>query len=218
VTVEEILAWLEERRADEHDLSGMARYGIRTDNAYGVKVPELRRLARSLGHDHGLAAELWSAGRRETRLLAGMVDEPERVSLAQMDHWARDFDSWDVCDGVCMDLFRHTSHVERKAREWTVSRRHGFVRRAGLVLIALLARPRGLPDAKLPELLPLAAEAAQDGRNEVIKGASWGLRNIANRSPALRSLVLTSVEELRDAPERGARWVASDVRRRLSAA
>ena len=215
MTAEEILAWLEQRRASERDLAGMARYGIRTDDAFGVKMPELRRLARSLDHDHALAGELWDAGTRETRLLAGMVDEPDRVTLAQMDRWARDLDSWDVCDGVCMDLFRHTPHAERKAREWTRSRRYGFVRRAGLTLVALLARRRDLPDERLAEFVPLAAEAGYDHRNEVIKGASWALRNIGKRSPSLRTLVLTSAEELRGAPERGARWVGSDVRRAL---
>ncbi len=70
----------------------------------------------TVGTDRELAGTLWDANRRETRLLAAMVDDPERVTLTQMDRWARAFDSWDVCDGVCMDLFRHTAHAGRKAR------------------------------------------------------------------------------------------------------
>ena len=57
--------------------------------------------------------------------------------------------------------------------------------------------------------------AAHDQRNEVVKGASWALRNLGRRDPSLRDLVLAGAEELRGAPERNARWVASDVRRAL---
>ena len=108
MTADEIVAWLAERKASEHDLAGMARYGIRVEWAFGVKQPELRALAKRIGRDHGLAGALWSTGWRETRLLAAMIDEPERVTRTQMDRWAGDFDSWDVCDGVCLDLFQRT--------------------------------------------------------------------------------------------------------------
>ena len=37
-----------------------------------------------------------------------MVDEPDAVTAAQMDAWVQDFDSWDVCDQVCMNLFDKT--------------------------------------------------------------------------------------------------------------
>ena len=100
MTADEIVAWLAERKAPEHDLAGMARYAIRVEYAFGVKQPELRALAKRIGRDHRLAGELWSSGWRETRLLAAMIDEPQRVTRTQMDRWAGDFDSWDVCDGA----------------------------------------------------------------------------------------------------------------------
>jgi 3-methyladenine DNA glycosylase AlkD len=118
MTADEVVAWLGERRASEQDLAGMARYGIRTERAFGVSQPALRALAKRLGRDRALAAELWAAGWRETRLLAGMIDEPALVTKRQMDAWAREFDSWDVCDGVCLDLFRRTPHAWAKAHQW----------------------------------------------------------------------------------------------------
>ena len=189
----------------------MARFGIRTDDAYGVKLPELRRLARSLGHDHRLAAGLWATGQREPRLLAAMVEETERVTPTQMDRWAGQLDSWDVCDGVCLDLFRHTPHAWAKARDWSAGARHGFTRRAGLVLIALLARSDDARDDDLLPAIALAAAAAHDGRNEVIKGASWALRNIGRRDARLAAAVEEAATELTAAAERGSRWVGRDV-------
>lgn len=215
MTVDEIVAWLAERRASEHDLAGMARYGINTESAFGVKQPELRALAKRIGRDHDLASGLWAAGWRESRLLAAMIDEPGRVTTAQMDRWAGDFDSWDVCDGVCLDLFRRTPHAWEKAREWPRARR-GFVRRAGLVLIALLAKCDDADeDASLLDLLPLVLAAAEDERNEVKKGASWALRNLGKRNGALHAAALEAAARLRESGSRAARWVGSDALREL---
>src|SRR5918996_1324387 len=72
---------------------GMARFGINPDRALGVRIPDLRRLAKELGRDHSLALALWRTGVHEARILASMVDEPERVTERQMESWARAFDS-----------------------------------------------------------------------------------------------------------------------------
>ncbi len=53
-------------------------------------------------------------------MLATLIDEPARVTPAQMDRWCRDFDNWGICDTACFALFDPTSHawakVEREAR------------------------------------------------------------------------------------------------------
>lgn len=217
MTVDEIVAWLTERKASEHDLAGMARYGINTERAFGVKQPHLRAMAKRIGPDHHLAGGLWAAGWRETRLLAAMIDEPDRVTRAQMDRWAGDFDSWDVCDGVCLDLFHRTPFSWEKAEQWSRARR-GFVRRAGLVLFALLAKHDAAHDERFLALLPLVLEAAEDERNEVKKGASWALRNLGKRNAALHAVALEAAERLRESDSRVGRWVGSDARRELDSA
>ena len=83
------------------ELAGQARYGITIDNSLGIRMPELRRLAREAERNHELAAQLWASGMHEARLLATMVDDPRQVTGEQMESWVRDFDSWDVVDGVC---------------------------------------------------------------------------------------------------------------------
>jgi 3-methyladenine DNA glycosylase AlkD len=217
VTADEIVAWLAERKASEHDLAGMARYGIRVECACGVKQPELRGLAKRVGRDHGLAGALWSTGWREARLLAAMIDEPQRVTRTQMDRWAGDFDSWDVCDGVCLDLFRRTPHAWEKARVWPRAKR-GFVRRAGLVLIALVAKDDDAGDSHILDLLPQVLVAAHDDRNEVKKGASWALRNVGKRNSELHIAAMQAAAELRRSESRAARWVGSDALRELDSA
>jgi len=65
-------------------------------------MPELRRIAKETGKDHKLALRLWKTGIPEARIVASMIAVPEMMSSKEMDHWVLDFDSWDVCDQVCM--------------------------------------------------------------------------------------------------------------------
>ena len=93
----------------------MARFGINPHNTYGISIPTLRRIAKQSGKDHRLALDLWKSGIHEARILAALVDVPEQVTAAQMERWVKDFDSWDVCDQVCSNLFDKTPFAYRQA-------------------------------------------------------------------------------------------------------
>lgn len=135
---DQILAELE-ARASLGNVAGMARYGINPSHALGIPIPVLRALANKAGRDHALAQQLWPSGIHEARILAGFVEDPRRVSEAQMEDWVAGFDSWDVCDQVCANLFDRTPFAYTKAAEWA-RRQEEFARRAGFALMAVLAR------------------------------------------------------------------------------
>ena len=216
LTAEECIARLRASAAPGGK-KGMARFGIRPEKALGVRIPVLRALAKEAGRDHALARDLWRSGIHEARILASMVDEPERVTPAQMDRWAREFDSWDVCDQCCMNLFDRTPHAWGKAVEWT-GREEEFVKRAGLALMASLAWHRkDAPDADFAPFLAAAERAADDPRAYVKKGASWALRQMGKRSPALRGKAVASARRLASSGSPAARWVGRDVLRELEA-
>ena len=193
----------------------MARFGIDTGRAMGVTVTELRPFARDLGHDHELAAALWASGVHEARLLASLVDEPAMVSETQMEAWVGDLDSWDVCDGVCGNLFDRTPFALDKAVEWS-SREPEFEKRAAFALMASAAVHRkDLPDAAFASLLPVIRAQAIDERNYVKKAVSWALRQIGKRSSGLNSRAVRTAEQIERIDSRAARWVARDALREL---
>jgi len=80
-------------RSNRANLEGMRRFGIDSTNALGVAMPEVRKLAKSIKKDHGLALELWKTGIREARILASLIDDPKLVTPQQMDTWVKDFHS-----------------------------------------------------------------------------------------------------------------------------
>jgi len=193
----------------------MARYGISTVGTLGVPVYVIRRMAKEAGRDHALAEQLWSSGIHEARILATLVDYPARVSARQMDRWARDFDSWDVCDQACQNLFRDTPPAFAKAAQWARAKRE-FVRRAGFALIAGLAAKRGdVSDEQLAAFLPLIIKAAGDDRNMVKKAVNWALRNIGKRNRRLHKMAIAAAEDIRLQDSRPARWIAADALREL---
>jgi len=211
-----LLARLQEL-ANPANVAGMARFGINSENTLGVPIPVLRRVARETGRSHPVARVLWASGIHEARILATMVEEPELVTRRQMDAWARQFDSWDVCDQACMNLFRYTPFAFEKAAEWARAK-PDFVRRAGFALMAALAgKAKGAPDAQFEAFFPLIAEAAGDDRNFVKKAVNWALRGIGKRNPALREKAIAVAEEIRRQDSRAAKWIAGDALRELSA-
>lgn len=204
-----------EDMGDPSRIRGMARYGIRTDDAVGVTVTELRQLARGLRPDHELAAALWTSRVHEARILASLVDDPTLVTEEQMDAWVSDLDSWDVCDGVCGNLFDRTPFALDKAVEWA-GREPEFERRAGLATMAWAAVHRkDLPDVAFAALLPTIHESSTDDRTYVKKAVSWALRQIGKRSKGLNAEAIRTAEQIGRIDTRASRWVARDALREL---
>jgi 3-methyladenine DNA glycosylase AlkD len=226
-----VSAILAEMRAmgSDRDREGMARYGINVEDAFGVSIYELRKVAARLGTDHALALALWKTGNHEARLLACFVDDPATVTTEQMETWASAFDSWDICDQATTSLFDVTRHGWLKACEWA-KRDDEWVKRGGFALMAGLAvHDKVATDRAFRKLLPLIERGAFDDRNFVKKAVNWALRNIGKRNPTLNAAAIACAERIRTAAnkraggERGgdqgaraARWVANDALRELT--
>lgn len=202
--------------ANPENVEGMARFGINPANTYGVSVPVLRKMARETGRDHELALALWASGIHEARLLACFIDRPDMVTEAQMEGWVKDFDSWDICDQCCSNLFDRTPVAHEKAVAWC-EREEEFVRRAGFVLMAALSvHDKKASDEAFLRFLPLIKEYATDQRNFVKKAVNWALRQIGKRNLKLNGAALKTAEEIKKIDSRSARWIASDAIRELS--
>jgi len=200
---------------DPKAVEGMARFGIQSSNSFGVSVPKLRTLAREVGRDHPLALKLWETGLHDARLLATMIDDPRQVTVDQMDKWVRDFDSWDVVDGSCGNLFDKTPFAVAKAKEWC-KRDEEFVKRAGFVLIAELAvHDKNAKDQVFLDFLPLIVGGASDKRNFVKKAVNWSLRQIGKRNLKLNKAAASTALKIRKIESGSAKWIASDALREL---
>ena len=193
----------------------MAYFGVHVPKAYGVSSPVLHKFAKHIGKDHRLAQELWTTGIHEARILATFIGEPERITAAEMERWACDFNSWDIVDAACCYLYAHTKFAWKKAAEWS-RRSEEFEKRAGFSLVAYLSyKDKVASDARFLQFLRVIEREAHDERNFVRKAVNWTLRNIGKRNLRLNREAIQAAERIRKQDSRAARWIAADALREL---
>ena len=208
-TVTDVLKWLK-KSGSPKAAAGLARYGLPTDNAYGISVGTLRQYAKTIGRDHGLAMKLWKTGSLDARILASFLGDPEQLTVAQMNAWCRDFDNWGTVDTACFALFDRSRHAWTVVPKW-VKEKGEFQKRAGFVMIACLAaHDKDAGDAAFLKCLPLIERGASDDRNFVKKGVSWALRHIGHRNARLHAAAVKTASKLSKSEHATERWVGRD--------
>jgi 3-methyladenine DNA glycosylase AlkD len=201
--------------ADPKVCEKMAYFGVNVAKAHGISAPVLHSLARHVGKDHALAEQLWSSGIHEARILATLIGESEKVTSAQMDRWARDFNSWDVVDSSCRYLYAFSAPAWKKVEVWSC-RPEEFVKRAAFSLAAYLSYiDKESPDARFERLFRIIEREAHDDRNFVRKAVNWALRQIGKRNLHLNAAAIRAAERIRAQGSRSARWIAADALREL---
>jgi len=197
------------------NVAGMSRFGINSKNTLGISVVTLRKIAREVGKDHVIATKLWSSEIHEARILACFVAEPHKVTPALMNRWVKDFDSWDVCDQCCMNLFDKTPYAYEKVKEWSV-RKEEFVRRAAFALMAGLAvHDKKASNQNFQRFFPIIKASSTDSRNYVKKAVNWALRQIGKRNAFLHREAMRAAAEIAKMDSSSARWIAADAIREL---
>jgi 3-methyladenine DNA glycosylase AlkD len=213
-SVKDVLDKLQSKAKPEQ-LKGMAKYGMTVEQRLGVSVPEMRKLAKEIGRDHKLALDLWKTGIAEARIVAGMVDDPAKLTEEQMEEWVKGINSWDVCDQVCDNLLEKNQLAWKKIVDWS-EREEEFVKRTAFSLIACLAwHDKKASDEKFIELLPIIIRGATDERNFVKKAVNWALRNIGKRNLNLNRAAINTAKEIQRLDSKAARWIAADAIREL---
>ena len=203
------------RKAKPDQLQGMAKYGMAIEKRLGLSIPELRKLAKEIGKNHDLALELWKTEIDEARILAAMIDDPLKLTEAQMEDWVKDINSWDVCDQVCMNLFEKSPLAWKKIHDWS-NREEEFVKRTAFSLLACLAwHDKKAKDEQFTAFFPLIKQGATDERNFVKKAVNWALRNIGKRNQNLNKAVIDAAREIRQLDSKAARWIATDAIKEL---
>jgi len=196
-------------------LAGMKRFGIDDQTALGIPTPEVRKLAKVIKKDHALALALWDSNIHEARILATMIDDPKLVTPQQIDKWVADFNSWDICDQACGNLFDRTPYAMEKALQYSTAEEE-FVKRAGFVLMAEYAvHDKKAADENFLALLPIIEREAWDERNFVKKAVNWALRQIGKRNETLKAAAIETADKILLQNTKSAKWIATDALREL---
>jgi len=193
------------------NVEGMARFGIRPKTkVYGAPIPELRKIAKIVGKNHKLALRLWDSGIHEARILAGYIEESEKITEKQLEKWVKSFDSWDIVDQVCSACLDKTSFAKKKIFELS-ERKEEFVKRTAFTLMCCLSvHDKNMPDREFINFFPIIKKAATDERNFVKKAVNWALRQIGKRNKRLNRKAIRLAKEIKGINSKSAKWIASN--------
>ena len=202
-------------KSTQHDIENLKKFAINPTKFFGVSMANMKSLAKQLGRNHELAAELWESGWYEARMLATMVDEPEKVTSIQMDRWCKDFDNWGIVDTACFCLFDRTPHAFSKVAKWCKLKGEFQKRAAFALLWSLSLHDKNSQDKPFLECLPLIEKAATDERNFVKKGVNMALRAVGRRSRVLNQAAIELAERLAKSEDATAKWIGKDALKEL---
>jgi len=193
------------------NVDGMARFGIRPKTTVlGVAVPVIRKIAKKIKKDHNLSLNLFDSGIHEARLLGSMIADPEKLTEQEIEKIIKTFDSWDIVDQTCMNLFDKSKIAVGKIRDFS-KREAEFEKRTAFALIAALASHDKISkDIYFIKFLPLIKKASTDERNFVKKSVNWALRGIGKRNKKLNKEAIKIAKDIKKIDSKTAKWIANN--------
>ncbi|MEE1335942.1 DNA alkylation repair protein [Methanobrevibacter sp.] len=201
-----------ERLSDVDFAENMKKFGIRYVRSYGLRLPQIRKVARQCGKNHDFALKLWNHGYHETYLLATLVEESEKVDSEQLDDWVSTFYSWDLVDQACINLLRFIPEARENIFIWCDSDEE-FVKRTAFSLIAVLAVHEKESDFEI--YFDIIKEASKDNRNFVKKSVNWAIRQIGKIDLENNRKALDLAYEILEMDYKASKWVARGAIREL---
>lgn len=170
------------------------RHGV-SPPLFGVRFGDIARLVKRMGRDHDLALRLWDTGIHDARVLACRVEEPERLTVAQSNHWVRDCGNYLLTDAVAA-LVADSPIAKTRSANWR-DRSGEWVASAGWNLVAQLAmRPAAFTDAECRALLRQIGREIHTRPNRVRHEMNQALIAIGSRNDSLEREAIRVAEKI----------------------
>ena len=213
--IEEVLSELNRLGNEQVALRKQADFGIPALDALGIYMKDLNLLAKTIGKDSDLAFRLIDSGTYEARLLGAKICRYQDVESQHMDEWVLFFNTWEICDTYCMQLFKYCDHSWMKIESWSRSEAE-YIKRAAYVIMATYGQGhKELPNEAYDGCAALILRDATDERNFVKKAVNWAIREIGKRNQDLRESMIDLCHQLLMKDSKSARWIANGALREL---
>ncbi|HOI84588.1 MAG TPA: DNA alkylation repair protein [Acholeplasmataceae bacterium] len=116
MTVHDILEWMNAHQ----DLKMKKIYtrSHQTFDALGIKMQDLRQLAKTIGIDNELACKLQDIHLFETMMLSTLICDPNKLSIEQLSNWASRAESTSIIDQGLSDVILNIDHCDELCNMW----------------------------------------------------------------------------------------------------
>jgi 3-methyladenine DNA glycosylase AlkD len=116
MTVKEVLKQLK-ALGNEKMRAHNAKHGA-GDNQFGVKLGDIRTLAKEIGPHHELALSLWETGNVEAQLLSTLLIKPKSLSLEELERMVRSVPFVQVADWLNSYVLKQHPQKETLRQKW----------------------------------------------------------------------------------------------------
>ena len=138
-TVAEVLSALK-KKGSEQTRKTFARHGAPQDSFFGVKVADLKVIAKQIKGQQELACELYDSGNADAMYLAGLVADGALMTRRQLEGWARGA-TWHMLSEYTVPwVVCESTHAHDLAMKWIGARKEltastGWCTYAGLLAL-----------------------------------------------------------------------------------
>lgn len=144
-SVAEVMKALE-AKGSEQTRKTFARHGAPVGQLFGVKVGDLKVIAKQIKGNQELALELYDTGNSDAMYLAGIVADGRQMTKRQLDTWARQATWYMLADYAVAGVAAESPHGRDLALKW-MNAKKPLVRSTGWCTYSLLVAT--LPDDEL---------------------------------------------------------------------
>jgi hypothetical protein len=120
-TVKEVLAELK-RKGTAQTRKVLLRHGV-PENTYGVKIGDLKVIAKKIKGNQTLACELYATGMYDAMYLAGLVADGTQMTKKQLESWARSATCSTISEYTVPGVAVQNAHARELANKWMNSRK-----------------------------------------------------------------------------------------------
>ncbi len=120
------------------------------------------------------------------------------------------FNTWEICDSFCMQLFKYHPLAIKKALSWS-QRKKEFEKRAGFVLMATYGfADKEASNEVFEQFFPFLIQHTNDDRIYVKKAINWALRQIGKRNIDLQKKAIVTANLILNQDSKSAHWIANN--------
>ncbi len=119
-TVDQVLKELK-AKSTEQTRKTLKRHGA-PENIYGVKIGDLKTIAKKIKGNQALALELYETGNADAMYLAGMVADGSQMSKRQLEAWAKTATWHMLCEYTVPGVATESRYALELAKKWIRSK------------------------------------------------------------------------------------------------
>ncbi|MNX82277.1 DNA alkylation repair enzyme [compost metagenome] len=165
------------------------------DNQFGVKMGDLRALAKAIKVDHALAMRLWETGNADARILATMIMDPAALTEAELEAMLTSLTYFNLADKLVDNVIARSPHAEALRLRWMPSSEE-LIGRSGWGLLVEQIVARKTDDLDIEAILAVIEAEILDSPVRKQERMTYAQVEIALRLPEYRDACIALGERL----------------------